>query len=227
MLKRLENKLTMLNAVLSFLKLNISAWGNSTVMAELITKLETLIGEIESIRRITNSDLTGITAEKLVQQEILINKAYELSSMLYAMASRSENMVLLGKVDFTEHELQNARGGDLISTCKTIATLVEENLTDLVTYELTQADVTVLEEMIGNFSNNLPTHRVSVAERKAANDRLKEVFSAVDTLVNEQLDRMMVRYRSSSPDLYAAYINARTIVNYGIRHEKEEKPKMD
>jgi len=227
MLKRLENKLTMLNAVLSFLKLNISAWGNSTVMAELITKLETLIGEIESIRRITNSDLTGITAEKLVQQEILINKAYELSSMLYAMASRSENMVLLGKVDFTEHELQNARGGDLISTCKTIATLVEENLTDLVPYELTQADVTVLEEMIGNFSNNLPTHRVSVAERKAANDRLKEVFSAVDILVNEQLDRMMVRYRSSSPDLYAAYINARTIVNYGIRHEKEEKPKMD
>ena len=226
MLKRLENKLTMLNAVLSFLKLNISAWGNSTVMAELITKLETLIGEIESIRRITNSDLTGITAEKLVQQEILINKAYELSSMLYAMASRSENMVLLGKVDFTEHELQNARGGDLISTCKTIATLVEENLTDLVPYELTQADVTVLEEMIGNFSNNLPTHRVSVAERKAANDRLKEVFSAVDILVNEQLDRMMVRYRSSSPDLYAAYINARTIVNYGIRHEKEEKPKM-
>jgi len=227
MLKRLENKLTMLNAVLSFLKLNISAWGNSTVMAELITKLETLIGEIKSIRRITDSDLTGITAEKLVQQEVLINKAYEMSSILYAMASRSENKVLQGKVDFTENELIEARGGDLISTCKTIATLVGENLTALIPYELTEADVTVLEEMIRNFSNNLPTHRVSVSERKAANDRLKEVFSTVDTLVNEQLDRMMVRYRNGSTDLYAAYNNARMTVQYGIRHEKEEKPKMD
>ncbi len=82
MQKRLENKLTMLNAVLHFLKQNSSAWGSSTVMVELITKLETLIGEIESIRRITNSNLTGITDEKLVQQEVLISKAYEFSSIL-------------------------------------------------------------------------------------------------------------------------------------------------
>jgi hypothetical protein len=227
MQKRLENKLTMLKAVLSFLKLNISAWGNSDVMAELINKLAGLIAEIESIRQIINGDLSGITAEKLVQQEVLINKAYELSSILYAMASRSENKVLQGKVDFTESELINARGGDLISTCKTIATLVEENLAALVPYDLSEADVTDLEEMISSFSENLPTHRVSVAERKAANDRLKEAYAAVDTVVNEQLDRMMVRYRNGSSDLYTAYNNARTIVNYGIRHEKEEKPKMD
>ena len=227
MQKRLENKLTMLNAVLHFLKQNSSAWGSSTVMAELIIRQEKLISEIESVRLITDSDLTGITAEKLVQQEVLISKAYEFSSILYAMASRSENKVLQGKVDFTESELQNARGGDLISTCKAIVTLMEDNLVALVPYELTEADITVLGEMISSFAENLPTHRVSVAERKAANERLKEAFSMVDILVNEQLDRMMVRYRSTSPDLYAAYINARTIVHYGIRHEKEEKPKTE
>ena len=227
MLKRLENKLTMLNAVLRFLKQNNSAWANSTVMVELIGKLEALIGEIISIRLITEGDLTGITAEKLAQQEALINKAYELSSILYAMASSSENKILQGKVDFTESELTNARGGDLISTCLAIATLVGENLAALVPYALTEADVTVFEGMIGSFSENLPTHRVSVAERKAANERLKELFSMVDILVNDQLDRMMVRYRSASPDLYAAYLNARAIVHYGIRHEKEEKPKTE
>lgn len=227
MQKRLENKLTMLNAVLRFLKQNSSAWGSSTVMAELITKLEALIGEIESIRLITDSDLTGITAEKLAQQEVLISKAYEFSSILYAMASRSENKVLQGKVNFTESELQNARGGDLISTCKAIAALVSENLAALVPYDLTKADMTVLGEMISSFSENLPTHRVSVAERKAANERLKEAYATVDILVSEQLDRMMVRYRNGSSDLYAAYNNARAIVHYGIRHEKEAKPKTE
>lgn len=227
MLKRLENKLTMLNAVLRFLKQNISAWGNSTVMAELINQLEALIGEIESIRRITSSDLKGITADKLAQQEALINKAYELSSILYAMASSTENKVLQGKVDLTESDLQNARGGDLISTSVAIAALVGENLAALVPYELTQADVTALGEMISSFSENLPTHRVSLSERKAANERLKEAFSVVDVLVKKRLDRMMVRYKSTSPDLYSTYVNARMIVDYGIRHEKEEKPKTE
>ncbi len=143
------------------------------------------------------------------------------------MASRSENKVLQGKVNFTESELQNTRGGDLISTCKSIAILVSENLSALVPYELTEADVTVLGEMISSFAENLPTHRVSLAERKAANERLKEAFSTVDTLVNEHRDRMMVCCRSTSPDLYATYINARAIVHYGIRHEKEEKPKSN
>ena len=224
MQKRLENKLTMLKTVLSFLKQNHSMWENSPVMVELVNKLEVLIGEIESIRLVIDSDITGITAEKMAQQVALIDKSYELSSILYAMASSSKNKVLQGKVDFTESELQNARGGDLISTSSAIAGLVRENLTVLVPYELTEADVTGFEEMISSFAENLPTHRVSLAERKAANERLKEVFSAVDVVVNEQLDRMMVRYRNTSANLYAAYNNARSVVDYGTRHEKVEKP---
>lgn len=224
MLKRLANKLTMLKAVLNLLKQNHSLWDNSTVMVALVNKLEAYITEIESTQLITDSDLTGITAEKLAQQEALIDKAYELSSILYAMASATGNKILQGKVDLSESDLQKTRGGDLVSTCKAIAALVRENLTALVPYALTEPDVVALEDIIGSYSENLPVHRVSVSERKGANDRLKEEFTKTDTLVNEQLDRMMVRYKRTSPDLYASYINARRIVNYGIRHEKEVKP---
>lgn len=225
MQKRLENKLTMLKAVLSFLKQNRSMWENSPVMVELVNKLEVLIGEIESIRLVIDNDITGITAEKMAQQLALTDKSYELSSILYAMASSTENRILQGKVDYSETDLQKTRGGDLISTSVSIAELVRENLPALVPYSLTEADVIRFEELIDNYTKNLPTHRVSVAERKSAIERLKEAFSKVDTLINEQLDRMMVRYRNTMPDLYATYINARMIVNYGIRHEKVEKPK--
>jgi hypothetical protein len=224
MFKRFENKLTMLKAVLNLLKQNRSLWETSTVMVALFNKLEAFINEIESIRLITDTDLTGITADKLAQQEALIAKIYEFSSILYAMASATENKILQGKVDFSESELQNARGGDLVSTCTSIAALIRENLTALVPYSLTEPDVVVLDEMIASFSENLPTHRVSVSERKAANDRMKDTFTKTDQLMDDQLDRLMVRYKKTSPDLYAAYTNARRIVNYGIRHEKEEKP---
>jgi len=225
MQKRLENKLTMLKAVLSFLKQNHSMWENSPVMVELVNKLEVLIGEIESIRLVIDSDITGITAEKMAQQVALIDKSYELSSILYAMASSTENRILQGKVDYSETELQKTRGGDLISISVSIAELVRENLPALMPYSLTEADVIKLEELIDNYTENLPTHRVSVAERKSAIERLKVAFTKVDILIYEQLDHMMVRYRNTFPDLYATYINARMIVKYGTRHEKVEKPK--
>ena len=87
MFKRFENKLTMLKAVLNLLKQNRSLWETSTVMVALVNKLEAFITEIESILLITDTDLTVITADKLAQQEALIAKIYEFSSILHAMAS--------------------------------------------------------------------------------------------------------------------------------------------
>lgn len=222
MLKRLENKLMMLKAVLNLLRQNNSALNTVPALAELVSKLETLVGEIESIRLITENDTTGITAEKRVQQEALIDKAYELSSALYAMASAAGNKVLQGKVDFVKSDLQNFRGNDLVSTSTSIASFVRENLAGLSTYGITEDDVAGLETLNSRFVQNLPANRVSVSERKAANEKLKGVFLQADALLNDQIDRMMVRLKSTSPDLYAAYTNARTIVHYGIRYEKGE-----
>lgn len=222
MLKRLENKLMMLNTVLSFLKQNRSLWEASVVMLELITNLESLIGEIESLRLITESNLTGITAEKNNQQEELIDKAYELFSMLYAMASLAGNKVLQAKVDYSESELQNIRGGDLRATCAAILAIVKENLTALERFEITEVDATGLEALIASFGENIPAYRVSVTERKAANEKMKELFLKADGLLNEQVDRMMVRYKNTSPEAYAAYTNARSVVHYGTRHENKE-----
>ena len=126
MLKRLENKLMMLKAVLALLKQNIETLNAVPAMAGLVAKLEALIAQIESLRQITESDNTGITAEKDAQEEALIEKAYEQASALFAMASEKEDKVLQAKVDFTESDLQNARGNDLVSMCASIAGLVGE-----------------------------------------------------------------------------------------------------
>ncbi len=221
MLKRLENKLMMLNIVLSFLKQNRSLWEASPVIVELISNMENLISEIESLRLLTESNLTGITAEKNKQQEELIDKAYELSSVLYAMASLADNKVLKAKVDYTESELQNIRGGDLLATCTAVVAIVKENLTALERFEITEDDASDLENLIASFAENIPAYRVSVTERKAANKKMKELFLKANNLLNEQVDRMIVRYKNTSPNAYAAYTNARSIVHYGIRHESK------
>jgi hypothetical protein len=74
------------------------------------------------------------------------------------------------------------------------------------------------------FADCLPSKRISASERKAANEKLKDLFLQVDDLLKNQLDRLMVPFRKSQPDFYASYQNARRIVNYGIRHKTTKEP---
>lgn len=223
MLKRLENKLMMLKAVLNLLKQNSEKLSIIPALTGMVEKLTTLISEIETLRQVTEGDRTGITAEKRAQEELLIDRTYEVSSALYAMASAGDDNVLQNKVDFTESDLDAERGNDLVATCTSVIALARENLEGLADYGITEAEVTELESQNAAFSESLPDHRVSVSERKAANQKMKAVFGDADELLNDQIDRLMVRIDRTSPDLFAAYTNARKLVNYGIRHEQDEQ----
>jgi hypothetical protein len=104
--------------------------------------------------------------------------------------------------------------------CKANATLVQEHLGELTPYGVSENDVIKLREEIGLFADSLPSKRVTVVQRKTANERLKELFVQTDDLLKMQLDRLMVRYRNSEPHFYEVYRYARHVVNYGVRHEK-------
>lgn len=224
MLKRFENKLLMFLAVLRFMKQNQEKWESSPAITALMGELEILVSEIETTRQVADMDRTGITAQKNEQQEMVIEKAYELLSAVFAMASQTNNKELAGKVDFTESDLQNSRGSDLVATGRSIAAIVREHLRDLGDYEITEADIAELEEKIAQFSENLPSNRISVGERKAANEKLKELFGNGNILLEDRLDRLMVKFKSGNPEFFTAYENARIIVDYGIRHNKEDEP---
>jgi len=64
------------------------------------------------------------------------------------------------------------------------------------------------------------TPRADIAGRKAANISLEEQFDDTSGLLENQLDRLMVRFKNSHPDFDAANMNARVIVDHEMRHEK-------
>ena len=227
MLKRLANKLVMYRAVQSHLDRNKSMWTSVPAMATTINDFELLLAEIETYRKLTQENKTGITQQKAAQQALVIAHAYELSSVLYAMAIKKNDAVLAAKVDFTETDLLKKRDNHLVSTCRNILEFATEHLAELIAYQVTADELIVLKEEINSFAENLTTGRVSVTERKAANEKLKVVFLQVDSLLKKQLDRIVVRYRKTEPDFYTNYQSLRRIINYGVRHEKPKEPEKE
>jgi hypothetical protein len=227
MLKRLANKLMMYQVVQSHLDRNKSLWTSVAAMATTINDFELLLAEIETYRKLTQENKKGITQQKATQQALVIAHAYEISSVLYAMAIKKNDDILAAKVDFTETDLLKKRDNNLVATCLNIVEFATEHLAELIAYEVTADELIVLKEEINSFAENLTTGRVSVSERKAANEKLKLVFLQVDTLLKKQLDRIVVRYRKTEPDFYTTYQSLRHIVNYGVRHEKPKEPEKE
>jgi hypothetical protein len=227
MLKRLANKLVMYRAVQSHLDRNKSMWTSVPAMVTTINDFELLLAEIEACRILTQENKTGITQQKAAQQALVISHAYELSSVLYVMAIKKNDAVLAAKVDFTETDLLKKRDNHLVSTCRNIVEFATEHLAELIAYQVTADELIVLTEEINSFAENLTTGRVSVTERKAANEKLKVVFLQVDSLLKKQLDRIVVRYRKTEPDFYTNYQSLRRIINYGVRHDKPKEPEKE
>lgn len=223
--KQDENKLVMMKALLSFLKLNRTIWEGSVPFAAAVEELETLILEIESLRQSTDVDQSGQVAEKRTLKSNLVNKNFEIISQVYAMACKTKDQVLQAKIGFSKSELEGQRDGELVSTTNMVIELAGSILEKLVAYDITAAELEALGEIKVRYENSLSAPRLSVSERKVNNGKLKGLMMRNSKeVLNDQLQRLMVRYQTNNPDFYAGYLNASKVVDYGIRHEKQEVP---
>lgn len=223
MTKQQKNKLVMMKALLSYLKLNQAIWETSIPFTAAVTELEELINSIESTRQSTDADQTGLVAEKRSLKDSLVNSTFTISSQMYAMASKTIDPVLLNKVDFTKSELDALRDTDLPATAKSISELARTKQTELVTYDVTAEVLNTHDALIERYKVSLTNPRNSVSERSANLLKIKGLFSVSMGLLNEQIKPQMIRYEISNPEFYNGYLSASKIVDYGIRHEKPEE----
>ena len=221
--KRFENKLIMLKAVLSLLQQYQSLWQDATPLAEVYAYLKGLVAQIEEFKQVTSQSNSGLVAAKQNLQETLINQAFELASMLFAYARRNNDLVLQAKVDFTISQLRNLRDDELATKCLSVLTLGQSKAEVLVEYGTTPEKLSMLDDLTNQYVEQLPNRRVTVSERKMANEKIKNLLAEALQATSEQLDRLMIRFKTSQPDFYASYLNARKVVDYGTRYEKAEK----
>jgi len=103
--------------------------------------------QIEQIQKVTGDSDSGLVNEKDTQKEALINKAYEIASLLFAMATRTKNQVLLAKVDFPISVLQNLRDTELPQYCSKIYDLGRSSLTVSAESGITDTELSILDNL--------------------------------------------------------------------------------
>ena len=220
--KRFSNKKQMLSATAKVLDDNRSKWVDSPIMLPLYNQLTAYINVISEIDSDASVTSTGITTDIRSVHDQLADETNHVSSAVYAYAYSKSNFTLLAVVDHSETEYHEARQSNLEKMSGDVLRVALENLTELEPYGITSANTDQLTALRESYKTTAPGTRTTISGRAASADMLADLFATATELLEHQIDPMMVVFRRNYPDFYAAYINARKIVNYGTRHNKKD-----
>lgn len=222
MQKQLANKLRMYQAVQRMLNTNKDKWEAAQALANAVQSFDALLEAIDACCALTGDRKKGETQQKKEQRMRVIDHALEVSSVLYAMTVQTNDPATSAKLDYTQSKLVKMRDLQLVVACEGIAALATEHLPLLETAGMAASDLETLNAEIKAFAALLPRQRLSVTERKTANEKLKDLFAQTEALLKNQVDRLMIRYKQSQPAFYTTYKTSRHVINYGVRHKKKK-----
>lgn len=216
-----ENKVSMYLAVNRVLADNSSVWTTIVAFSDAAglfgQKLDEIVGVVEHQETAT----TGVRADKLNAQDLMIERALSVGGAVFAYGSATNNQTLKESVDYTESDLKYVRDTISAERCTVIYTQATSIVADLADYGVTPAMLDELDERISDFVTLIPAPRVAITSRKGATSGLVDLIKEIDLVLKERLDKLMAQFKTTAPDFYTHYFNARLIAGARRNHDDD------
>lgn len=184
---------------------------NTTLVATIpafqiaFNNFKTKIADIISTAQKQDVILKGITVEKNNARQTLCQLAAEIAGIIYAYASAVSNQRLKEEVNFSYSALFRTRDDQLAPRCQNIHNNGTANLAALADYGINAQALTALQNAIDNYSVKAPNPRTATSQRKTLRTNLVMLFDEADTILREQMDKLVVNFKLTDPDFVKAY----------------------
>ena len=161
------------------------------------------IGGQEAVR-------TGITEDKQVSKDQLIDAALRIAKPTRAYASVIGDNTLRDEVDYSRSELNRLREDQLAPRCQIIYDRAFANKDALKDYGVTDVKLTALLDAINAFSADVPKPRAARADRPVKTANLRDLFRQ-NNQVLDRMDDLIDNFADDPPDFVATYKQLRKI----------------
>lgn len=196
-------------------------WQALTAIADVLTAVNGDLTALAGVETKQQAPIVGPAAAKAVLRHDYEDDLLRIAAALAAFGVKTNNLELEAQVDLTFSDLDHLAEENLIATSDRIANLVTANLAALVPYNITQADLTLLDGYRTQFLAKETKPREAVVARSQETKQIAPLIDNLRTLLNRQLDRLMLAFKKTNPEFYAGYLGARVIVDRG--HPKKKK----
>jgi hypothetical protein len=219
-----EDKLSMYYAVQKVCSANVGVWNVLPAFATTFANFERYVAMLKKALETQGRDITGVSQDKDVLENSMIDKALEVADCIYAYATEIADFSIRSKVDFTRSFLKQSRDSFALQHCQLIHSEAKLLVGSLGDYGVTDVELNDLQAKINAFALILAGPRTAITERKGATENVDKIVKEVDTILKDKLDKLIIKFRVSSLDFYRQYFDARKIVSVGSRRENNGDP---
>jgi hypothetical protein len=224
MTKNQENKLTMYEAIHSILQDNASVTATVPAFQPALQEFGAKLGELKNMALEVKTAFVGKNADKKTTEAVLIGSLIKVTSAMQAIAHRTRNQTLAEKAKITESQLRHSRDTDLMIQATGIHAAALEVADQLKDFGITAANLDELSSQIAAFHQALGKREGGMAQRGAARNALADLFTGIDTILRQDLDKLMELLKTDHPQFYDAYQKSRVIKHLGIRTRPGTEP---
>jgi hypothetical protein len=216
-----EAKLSMFQRVGDVFHNNTEIYSNVGSIVDSVDKLDYFIVTIRQTAQQQASVIPqGFSAEKQEAIDSVIKHCIKVANGVYVHAFNKNDKVLLSKVSINKSMFYHMHGNDRYTLAKNILSEAKSRISELAYYGINEQDLNLLDEAISVYDGFLNKPQIAKEEREKYTKNLKELFVEADSLLYDQLDKLIVLFKTSDPDFYFAYKVARNIINVSRRTRK-------
>lgn len=193
-------------------KVNPASIAMVPAFALAVDRIETICAEIDSHHIEHEKDLTGITADKDVALEALIDSSVEISGAAYSYAHDRHDNSLMSKVNYKPTSFAKMTQSEIVAVAGII---LDEAMNipadDLANEGVSTDEITAYKQLISQFKEIKSLKREAVIDRSGTTENLNSLFKEASTLIKEKLDRLAPQFKRKDPEFYRRYKLARGI----------------
>jgi hypothetical protein len=224
MTDRQNAKLTMYQKVLNVCDENKQIYEKVSVFTNSVNELKEQVSAIQSVlQQQSEANPKGATKDKSSAIDRLAEVCLKIGSSLYVYAFNTKNNRLQKKINVNKSMFYQTTKQTALTLAKIIADEANTFGKELYDYGISDADRTELNAAITQFEKVINSPAGVLVERKLYTDSLRKLFVAADSILYDKLDKLIILFKTSSPDFFSMYGNARNIINTAARKRKDKE----
>lgn len=208
-----SNQLDMLLVLKDFYTANQAAIDVVPILALNFPKIAINIAVINSNLAGQSANIKGVTQTKANLRTNLNQLTFNILGIARAWAVADNNATLQAEFYVTESGLEKIKDDTIAAYCIHRFNLVNANITAMADYGLSATLMTTWQDAITDYENEIASPREAINTRSTYTDNLKTVFNDTMKLLKENIDPVMLNFKSSDPKLYKEYTKARIVID--------------
>ena len=167
----------------------------------------------------TAAGKSGAASAKKLALVALGKAGEEIIGAVLAYANEQALPELAAKVNYAPTDFISGNARKIVTRANTVHAAATEALANLADYRITAAKLTAFKKKIDAYDSVKTSPRENIVERSAANQLLPQLIRTAVNIFRDQLDGLMVQFKSEHPNFYEEYFSARSIVDTrGAQH---------